>query len=340
MFKRVFQRSRRVKDEAESDDDTDPMVLKKKVEVKENSKVETDYTIHEVIGSGRFGEVCRCTEKATSKQFAAKYLKAGTEDERESVANEIAIMKRLKHPRLLQLYDACLFKDEYVLIVELITGGELFDRVIDENFDLTESKCEKFMTEICEGIEYIHSQNVLHLDLKPENILCLTPNGYRIKIIDFGLSRSNAANLRVMFGTPEFVSPEVLAFDPVGPPADMWSVGVICYVLLSGLSPFMGKRDADTYVNIARVNYSFNYSEFDEISTEAKDFVKQLLIKDPKRRNTAAQCLQHAWLKNPKKSTRTGHVCKRRLKSWVYRRKWHKAVFAIVALIRMGGSFD
>uniref|UniRef100_A0A1I8FPA1 Protein kinase domain-containing protein n=1 Tax=Macrostomum lignano TaxID=282301 RepID=A0A1I8FPA1_9PLAT len=244
MFKRVFQRSRRVKDEAESDDDTDPMVLKKKVEVKENSKVETDYTIHE-------RSLRRSVQRAREGHLEAvrRQIPEGWhEDERESVANEIAIMKRLKHPRLLQLYDACLFKDEYVLIVELITGGELFDR-----------------------------------------------------IIDFGLSRSNAANLRVMFGTPEFVSPEVLAFDPVGPPADMWSVGVICYVYCvsrrlacRALSPFMGKRDARTRTsNIARVNYSFNYSEFDEISTEAKGLCQTAAYQGPQ----AALCFARARLR-------------------------------------------
>ncbi|PAA76985.1 hypothetical protein BOX15_Mlig005017g3 [Macrostomum lignano] len=321
-------------------DETDPNVLKKKVEIKKNRNVEKDYIIEEVIGNGRFGEVHKCTERSTSKPFAAKYVATSCENDKENVCSEIAIMKKLKHPRLLQLYDAYFFRNTYVLILELITGGELFDRVIDESFDLTEAKCEKFMREICEGIEYIHSQNVIHLDLKPENILCLTRTGYRIKIIDFGLSRYCAPDLRVMFGTPEFVSPEVLAYESIGPPADMWSVGVICYVLLSGLSPFMGDNDGETYSNIAKVSYSFEFPEFDEISADARDFVRRLLQKDAKSRLTASQCLRHSWLKDPEASTHQGHVCKRRLKSWVYRRKWHKAFNAIIALIRMGGKLN
>lgn len=114
-----------------------------------------------------------------------------------------------------------------------INGGELFERVIDDEFTLTEKACTIFVKQICEGVAFIHSQNILHLDLKPENILCLTKTGNRIKIIDFGLARYYDPNkkLQVLFGTPEFAAPEVVNFDVIGYYTDMWSVGVICYVL-------------------------------------------------------------------------------------------------------------
>lgn len=114
-----------------------------------------------------------------------------------------------------------------------INGGELFERVIDDEFTLTEKACTIFVKQICEGVAFIHSQNILHLDLKPENIMCLTKTGNRIKIIDFGLARyyDPQKKLQVLFGTPEFAAPEVVNFDVIGYYTDMWSVGVICYVL-------------------------------------------------------------------------------------------------------------
>lgn len=114
-----------------------------------------------------------------------------------------------------------------------IQGGELFERVIEEDYVLTEKACMVFMRQICEGVEFIHSKNIIHLDLKPENVLCLTKTGNRIKIIDFGMARryDPSKTLQVLFGTPEFVAPEIVNFDRIGFYTDMWSVGVICYVL-------------------------------------------------------------------------------------------------------------
>ncbi|KAA3677570.1 myosin-light-chain kinase [Paragonimus westermani] len=261
--------------------------------------------------SGKFGEVKRCVERNTGGHFAAKFIPIASSEDWQSIENEIAIMNKLRHPRLIQLYDAYAYKDEVVMVLELITGGELFERIIDESFDLNETRCIRFMSEILQGVEYIHAQGVIHLDLKPENILCLSRTSFKIKIIDFGLARFyDNKEMCVLFGTPEFVSPEVISYEPVTPAADMWSVGVICYVMLSGLSPFMGDSQGETLANIMRVTYDFNYPEFDEISEGARDFIRKLLIKDPRKRMTALECLEHSWIK--------------------------KAVNAIIALLRMG----
>ncbi|GBP64004.1 Myosin light chain kinase, smooth muscle [Eumeta japonica] len=133
---------------------------------------------------------------------------------------------------------------------------------------------------------------------QPENILCLTKTGNRIKIIDFGLARfyDPDKKLQVLFGTPEFVAPEVVNFDQIGYGTDMWSVGVICYVLLSGLSPFMGETDIETMANVTVAKYDFDDEAFNEISEEAKDFISKLLVKDIGSRPSAAECLRHEWL--------------------------------------------
>lgn len=114
-----------------------------------------------------------------------------------------------------------------------VQGGELFERVIKEDYFLTEKACTIFVRQICEAIEFIHSKNIIHLDLKPENVLCLTKTGNQIKIIDFGMARRYDPNkkLQILFGTAEFVAPEIVNFDEIGLHTDMWSVGVICYVL-------------------------------------------------------------------------------------------------------------
>lgn len=114
-----------------------------------------------------------------------------------------------------------------------IAGGELLERVIDDDYCLTERECVHFMRQIIDGVRFMHEKNILHLDLKPENILCVTRNSNEIKIIDFGLARKfdPKKNFRVMFGTPEFVAPEVVNYDQISYPTDMWSVGVICYIL-------------------------------------------------------------------------------------------------------------
>merc|ERR1719412_3361367 len=174
----------------------------------------------------------------------------------------------------------------------------------------------------------------VHLDLKPENILCKSKDSHLIKIIDFGLTKKLklGEDVRILFGTPEFVSPEVISYEPVSTTSDMWSVGVICYVLLSGLSPFMGDSDVDTFANISGINYDFDDEAFDSISDEAKDFISKLLVKFQNKRLTAAQCLLHPWLLSMKSSQKEINTDK--LKSFLMRRRWQKAAHAIRALGR------
>jgi serine/threonine protein kinase len=199
------------------------------------------------------------------------------------------------------------------------------------------------MRQIIEGVQYMHDNYIMHLDMKPENILCVTRTGNRIKLIDFGLARrfDPAQKLQVMFGTPDFAAPEVLSYERVTPAADMWSVGVICYVLLSGLSPFMGNSDLETMTNVTRAIYDFDDEAFDPISDEAKDFIAKLLIKEPTKRLTPQQCLQHKWLaKMPAKKGKAQQLDKTKLKKYVVRRRWQKAVTAIMALSRMGANLS
>ena len=190
--------------------------------------------------------------------------------------------------------------------MEYLTGGELFQYISSKSYRLTEAKCGYFGKQILEAIEFIHEKRIIHLDLKPENIvLCQRPNfnsslsdspsksissdqyasesyNERLKVIDFGIARYLGSRHRISIGccgTLEFISPEVLGCSHAGFASDMWSVGVICYVLLSGLSPFMGDTDLETMANVTIAEYDYEDEAFNEISDQAKEFVDQLLIK-------------------------------------------------------------
>uniref|UniRef100_A0A8B9PXZ0 Myosin light chain kinase family member 4 n=1 Tax=Apteryx owenii TaxID=8824 RepID=A0A8B9PXZ0_APTOW len=257
---------------------------------------------NEILGGGRFGQVHKCEEKATGLKLAAKIIKAKGDKQKDEVKNEINVMNQLNHVNLIQLYDAFESKNDIVLVMEYVEGGELFDRIIDENYNLTELDTILFIKQICEGIQYMHQMYILHLDLKPENILCVNRAANQIKIIDFGLARryKPREKLRVNFGTPEFLAPEVVNYEFVSFPTDMWSVGVIAYMLLSGLSPFLGDDDNETLNNILACSWNFEDEEFQDVSDEAKDFISKLLIKEKCWRISATAALKHPWLSDHK----------------------------------------
>ncbi|XP_033349165.1 calcium-dependent protein kinase 16-like isoform X1 [Bombus vosnesenskii] len=285
-------------DETDPVGELEPSFPYRNVTVRRGVEFKDHYDIESEIGRGKFGTVYRCKEKVSDLMLAAKVVNTAKKEDKRSVEREVEIMRRLQHPRLIQLYDAIDTGKQIYVILELIEGGELFERVIDDDFVLTERSCAVFMRQICEGIEFVHRQNILHLDLKPENILCLTKEGNRIKIIDFGLAREYdpKKKLQVLFGTPEFVAPEVVNFDQIGYGTDMWSIGVICYVLLSGLSPFMGDTDIETMANVTIAKYDFDHDAFANISEDAKDFIRCLLVKDKDKRMSATHCREHRWL--------------------------------------------
>ncbi|XP_036707231.1 myosin light chain kinase, smooth muscle isoform X1 [Balaenoptera musculus] len=335
----VGEKPEEPKDEVEvsDDDEKEPEVDYRTVTVNTDQKVSDFYDIEERIGSGKFGQVFRLVEKKTGKIWAGKFFKAYSAKEKENIRQEISIMNCLHHPKLVQCVDAFEEKANIVMVLEIVSGGELFERIIDEDFELTERECIKYMRQISEGVEYIHKQGIVHLDLKPENIMCVNKTGTRIKLIDFGLARrlENAGSLKVLFGTPEFVAPEVINYEPIGYATDMWSIGVICYILVSGLSPFMGDNDNETLANVTSATWDFDDEAFDEISDDAKDFISSLLKKDMKNRLDCTQCLQHTWLMKDTKNMEAKKLSKERMKKYMARRKWQKTGNAVRAIGRL-----
>ncbi|NWI15263.1 DAPK3 kinase, partial [Crypturellus soui] len=237
--------------------------------------------------SGQFAIVRKCRERKTGLEYAAKFIKKRRLSSsrrgvsREEIEREVDILREIQHPNIITLHDIFENKTDVVLILELVSGGELFD-FLAEKESLTEEEATQFLKQILDGVHYLHSKRIAHFDLKPENIMLLDKNvpNPRIKLIDFGIAHKIEAGneFKNIFGTPEFVAPEIVNYEPLGLEADM-----CCSCRrLSGASPFLGETKQETLTNISAVNYDFDEEYFSNTSELAKDFIRRLLVKDPK----------------------------------------------------------
>lgn len=311
--------------------------------------VEDFYEIGELLGSGHFGQVRRVCERSTGTPYAAKFLKVWKNVrsvpgmDRSQVEREVSILQTLRHPNIIALKDLFESRDEVALILELVSGGELFD-FIAEKEELLESEAILFMRQILKGLSYMHSQNIGHFDLKPENIMLSEkvsqPN---IKLIDFGLARhlEQGQEYRSTSGTPQYIAPEVIKFEPLNTAADMWSIGVITYILLSGLSPFQGHTDEETLKNVVELQYEFDEGPFQTTSDMAKDFIDKLLMQSPGDRMTADECLLHPWIqpitrKQAAKRNRSS-INMKNFKKFNARRKWKLSLHTVLMCTRLLG---
>ncbi|NXO74606.1 DAPK3 kinase, partial [Phainopepla nitens] len=281
--------------------------------------VEDFYEMGEELGSGQFAIVRKCRERKTGLEYAAKFIKKRRLSSsrrgvsREEIEREGDILREIQHPNIITLHDIFENKTDVVLILELVSGGELFD-FLAEKESLTEEEATQFLKQILDGVHYLHSKRIAHFDLKPENIMLLDKNvpNPRIKLIDFGIAHKIEAGneFKNIFGTPEFVAPH-LGLEP------FWGVPTLSLLRLSGASPFLGETKQETLTNISAVNYDFDEEYFSNTSELAKDFIRRLLVKDPKKRMTIAQSLEHPWIK--RRNVRNEDSCKkperRRLKT-------------------------
>jgi len=311
--------------------------------IKIDEKFEDGFSVLEEIGKGSFGVVKECVNLKTSLHYAAKFIRK-TSKSKQEVLREVEMMNKLRHRKLVQIEDAFESRREMIIVMEYISGVELFEKIAEEETgNFTENKVIEYLKQILHGVDYMHKNDIVHLDLKPENILCLndsgTPGYDEIKLIDFGLARviKKGQKETVMCGTPEFVAPEVIAYEPVTTASDMWSLGVITYVLLSGESPFLGDDDNETYQNVTLGEFEFDDEDnvFDTISSHAKRFIEDLIVIKPKERLSAEQCLSHQWLKDGGKDT---VINTKHLKQFLARRKWKKTITAVKAIGRFSAA--
>ncbi|KOC66153.1 Death-associated protein kinase 3 [Habropoda laboriosa] len=259
--------------------------------------IERNYKLLEEIGKGQFAIVRKCMEVKTGELYAAKIMRkrrVARGVAAADIAREAGLLARLRHPNIVSLHKVVDTGTTVVLLLELISGGELFHWVPSG-----ELEAAHVVRQVLMALSHLHSHQVAHLDIKPENILLSTPPPMpSIKLIDLGLSHRlvPGSEHRALFGTPEFVAPEIVNYEPLSLGTDLWAVGVLTYILLSGASPFLGEDKQETYANVAACQYQFDNEYFSTVSEIAKDFIRSLLIKDPKERGTAESCLKHPWI--------------------------------------------
>ncbi|KAG9402365.1 hypothetical protein AC1031_006980 [Aphanomyces cochlioides] len=212
------------------------------------------------------------------------------------------ILRKLDHPNIVKLVDV--FDNEAgdmcYLVMELVTGGELFDRIIAKDH-YTEGEAKVVVRTVASVLVYCHAQNIAHRDLKPENLLYANPaEDAPIKIADFGFAiiASDNVVMQTMCGTPGYFAPEVIAHRPYEQKCDIWSLGVITYILLCGFPPFYDESQVQEMEKIRRADYDFPSPYFDEISDLAKDFIRKMLVVDVDARLSADDVLAHPWLQD------------------------------------------
>jgi calcium-dependent protein kinase len=263
----------------------------------------SNYDLCSYIGKGGFGRVYKVRHKLSGQYRAMKIIqcKSSPDTAFTTIKTEINILKSLDHPNIIKVYE--FFKTEkYIYIInELCTGGELFDKIVDVKH-FSETVACNIMRQLFSAVAYCHEKGVIHRDLKPENILIENSKDknkdfFHIKIIDFGTCEILKKNkLTEKIGTSFYIAPEVLR-NGYNEKCDLWSCGVILFILLSGSPPFYGKNEKEIFSKILSGNYSFRNKIWNKISEEAKDLVKKLLEINPEKRLSAKDALNEKWFK-------------------------------------------
>ncbi|XP_072598170.1 striated muscle preferentially expressed protein kinase isoform X3 [Vulpes vulpes] len=280
------------------------------------------YDIHQEIGRGAFSYLRRVVERSSGLEFAAKFIPSQAKP-KASAWREARLLARLQHDCVLYFHEAFERRRGLVIVTELCTE-ELLERMARKP-TVCESEIRTYMQQVLEGICYLHENHVLHLDVKPENLMVWdgAEGEEQVRICDFG----NAQELTpgepqyCRYGTPEFVAPEIVNQTPVSGVTDVWPVGVVAFLCLTGISPFVGENDRTTLMNIRNYNVAFEETTFLSLSREARGFLIKVLVQD-RLRPTAEETLEHPWFKTQAKGA---EVSTDHLKLFLSRRRWQRS---------------
>ena len=288
--------------EQSEDKDKQLVTLESKVFVaKGNNDPNKLYIKKKILGRGSFGVVYLVKQRYLSRYFAMKVIKkssAKAKEEEENLMNEVDILRKLDHPNIVKITDFYSLKTEYNIITEYCQEGELFDEIKAQS-PFSEAMAAWYLRQILSAVCYCHGMNIIHRDLKPENILIVKrqKNGYHpIKIIDFGTAKvfQKEKAEHLLIGSAYYIAPEVLSRNYTEL-CDLWSCGVIMYILLTGRPPFNGSSEEEIMKKIKEGNYDLKKYPWGIISEEAKDLLKGLLQVNAKKRFSAKQALEHKW---------------------------------------------
>ncbi|CAD8141750.1 unnamed protein product [Paramecium pentaurelia] len=311
--------------------------IKQTMFVRINSKknVSEFYTVKEMIGQGGFGKVYKVVHRQTGMVRAMKLIlksKLKKEDQ-EKLLEETNILMDIDHPNIVKLYEMYQDDNSYYLISEYCDGGELFEKIKFVQ-TLTEKEIANYMKQILTAVAYCHSKGIVHRDLKPENILFDSKNqGASLKIIDFGASAKliNDEKLKKRIGTPFYVAPEVLngSYDEK---CDIWSLGVILYVLLCGYPPFFGHSEGEVLAKVRKGTYQFDSNDWSRVSMQAKDLIRRMLFYDPSSRISASDAQQHSWIANNKAKGLVNNISLKRLQDFDSKNKLKYAILQFITV--------
>ncbi|CAG9826986.1 unnamed protein product [Diabrotica balteata] len=295
--------------------------------IKTKKRIYTDfYDIGDELGRGTQGITSHAVERLNGRNYAAKVM-YGSGDFRPFMYNELDMLNELRHKKLISLHEAYETEDSLALILELASGGELVRDYLLKMDYYTESDIAGFIRQLLQGLDYMHDRGYAHMGLNLGDLLISHPGGDDLKITDFSLSRriQHGNFYPLKYGMPEYVSPEVANGDGVGYGQDMWSVGIITYILLSGRSPFRGENDRETLTNIREGRWSFYDEWWSKISLEARDFISKLLVYDAEGRMDIRAALRHPWLERAdKKYTDEFQIRSKYLSDyWRLYREWY-----------------
>ena len=285
-------------------EDTSIINLNNEILVSEHkTNPETDYKKIQFLGKGTFASVFEVKDKITGIQRAMKtFKKINPLLTEKQILNEISILIQMDHPNILKIFSFYSLQQNYSIITELCSFGQLYDE-INSNGPFNEKKSSYIIYQILSAINYCHKMNIIHRDLKPENILIVKreKNLLRIKICDFGTSKIHDKGTiqKKIVGSSYYIAPEILE-KKYNEKCDLWSCGVILYILLSGKPPFEGIKDEEILEKVRFGKYNLNDSAFNNISNEAKELIQNLLIMDYHKRISAEDALNNIWFKKNK----------------------------------------
>ena len=261
----------------------------------ESCTIDRRYDLGPEIGRGRFGRVQEAVCKETGEALAVKSIPVNRVYDLQMLEREIDISNSINHKNCMRTVDTLVNRTHVHLVTEKMEGEELFERIINtEGYAFTEEETAVVMHQVLEAVEYLHLNNISHRDIKPENIMFEDTDSWELSLIDFGMASKfdplcEAGSLSGQAGSPSYVAPEVLDPGTYNHKADLWSCGVIMYILLSGSSPFTGESVDATMETIKSGDYNLEGEEWDNISCEAKEVVRRLLVVDPAERACATE---------------------------------------------------
>ncbi|XP_071381653.1 calcium/calmodulin-dependent protein kinase IGb [Centroberyx affinis] len=263
---------------------------------KDTENIQEVFDFMEELGSGAFSEVYMVKERKTGKMFAMKCVKKKQKRDL-NLENEIAVLRKIKHENVVGMEDFYESRTHYYLVMQLVSGGELFDRILDRGM-YSEKDASRVIQQVLQAVSYLHQNGIVHRDLKPENLLYYSQDeNAKIMISDFGLSKMvDNGIMSTACGTPGYVAPEVLAQKPYSKAVDCWSIGVITYILLCGYPPFYEETETRLFSKIMKAQYEFDAPFWDDISESAKDFIRNMMQKNPSMRYSTDQALRHPWI--------------------------------------------